>query len=482
MITARAGRLLVAALLLWAPLVCAEQKADAIDAFLSRFSDLQALNGAVLVADGGKVIYRKGFGQADFEWGVANTPDTRFRLASVSKQFTAAVILQLVQEGKFTLDTTLAEALPSYRKDTGAKVTIHHLLNHTSGIPSYTSLPAFASDISRDPYGVKEFVEKYCSGDLEFEPGSTFRYNNSGYFILGAIIEQATGTSYETAVADRLFRPLGMRSSGYDRSGPVIEKRARGYERSLGGVRNADYLDMSLPYAAGSLYSTVEDLFLWDQALYGDTIVPAALKARMFTPGLEGYGYGWGIAERPIGPGKAMRTHISHGGGINGFNTLIVRVPEDRHLVVLLNNTGGTSLGAMSAGVLDILYGRTPPLPKRPVSHLLYETLGSKGVEAAIAQYHELKKTRANEVDFGERFLNELGYELMRGGRLDDAIEILKLNVEAFPGQSNPYDSLGEAYMKAGQNELAIKNYAKSLELNPANRHAVEQLAVLTKR
>jgi CubicO group peptidase (beta-lactamase class C family) len=481
MMTSKVGGRLVVLLLVCAAPSFADQKTDVIDALLARYHELGAFNGTVLVAEGGSVIYKKGFGMADFEWQIPNTPDTKFRLGSITKQFTSALILQLVEEGKLTLETTLAAALPYYRTDTGARVTIHQLLNHTSGIPSYTSLPTFRSDVSRDPYGVKEFVEKYCSGDLEFEPGSTFRYNNSGYFILGAIIEQVTGQPYDAVLQQRLLTPLGMLATGYDRSGPILERRARGYEQSAGNVRNADYLDMSLPYAAGSLYSTVEDLYRWDQALYGDGVLPAAAKARMFTPGLEKYGYGWGIRKAPIGPAKAVRTSISHGGGINGFSTLIVRVPEDRHLVVLLNNTGGTSLGAMSTGVLDVLYGRTPAPPRQPVSQVLHETMRSRGIQAAVAQYHELKRTRASDMDFAESQLNVLGYELLQTGRIDEAIEIFKLNVEAFPAQSNPYDSLGEAYMKAGKKDLAIKNYAKSLELNPANRHAVEQLNILTK-
>jgi CubicO group peptidase (beta-lactamase class C family) len=459
----------------------AEDKAGAIDALLARYQEIGAFNGSALVAEHGVVVFKKGFGQADFEWRVPNAPDTKFRVGSITKQFTAALVLQLVQEGKLSLDTTLGGALPYYRKDVGARVTIRHLLNHTSGIPSYTNRPDFGREVSRDPYGVREFVEKFCSGDLEFEPGSTFRYNNSGYFLLGAILEQATGTPYERLLQERVFSRLGMTSTGYDRSAPILERRARGYERSLDGVRNADYLDMSLPYAAGSLYSTVEDLYRWDQALYSDAVLPEAARTTMFTPGLENYGFGWGIRKQPIGPSRAERTTISHGGGINGFNTLIMRVPEERHLVVLLNNTGGTALDAMSAGILDILYGRTPTPPKQPVAKLLYDTLRKDGIKAAVAQYHDVKKTRPAEFDWSEPQLNRLGYELLRGERTAEAVEIFKLNVEMFPASGNVYDSLAEAYMTAGDKTLAVKNYAKSLELDPTNRNAVEKLAELLK-
>jgi CubicO group peptidase (beta-lactamase class C family) len=181
----------------------------------------------VLVADGGKVIYKKGFGMANMEWEIPNQTDTKFRIGSVTKQFTATLVLQLTEEGKIKLDGKITDYLPDYRKDTGDKVTIHHLLNHTSGIPSYTGLPGFFQNESRNPYGVKEFVKKFASGDLEFEPGSKFSYNNSGYFLLGAIIEQVTGKPYARVLQERIFDPLGMKDTGYDDDAPLPIRRVR---------------------------------------------------------------------------------------------------------------------------------------------------------------------------------------------------------------------------------------------------------------
>jgi len=337
----------------------AQDKAARIDELVAQYHQKGQFNGTVLVAEKGAVILKKGYGMADMEWDIPNAPDTKFRLGSITKQFTSMLIMQLVQQGKIKLDGKLSDYLPYYRKDTGEKVTIHHLLTHTSGIPSYTSLPGFFKNVSRDPYGVEEFVKKYCSGDLKFEPGSKFEYDNSGYFLLGAIIEQITGESYEKALQERILDPIGMKDTGYDHHETILKKRASGYQKSAGGaMTNAPYLDMSLPYAAGSLYSTVEDLFKWDGALYTDKLLSESNKEIMFKPFLDNYAYGWFIEDVTLGNSKEKLPAISHEGGINGFNTLEIRLIGDRSLIVLLNNTGGAKLGEMAKSIAGILYNK----------------------------------------------------------------------------------------------------------------------------
>jgi CubicO group peptidase (beta-lactamase class C family) len=485
-VTGRGSRLvalLVAAAIMAAvgDAAAAADKAAAIDALVVSYQDLGLFNGSVLVAEKAKVVLKKGYGPANAEWGIPNTPDTVFRLGSITKQFSAMLVMQLVQEGRLTLDTRLFDVLPTYRKDTGSKVTIRQLLNHTSGIPSYTDLPGFMTDASRTPYKVEDFVAKYCSGDLQFEPGSKFHYDNSGYFLLGAVIEKVTSKPYEEVLADRITGPLGMRSTGYDHTEEIIRKRASGYQKGPNGLQNARYIDMSVPFAAGALCSTVEDLFLWDQALYTDKLLSPQLKGLMFTPGLENYAFGWSVRQAPVGPNKEGRTLNSHAGGIPGFSSFITRVVEDRHLVVLLDNAGDAQLAELSAGILDILYGRTPPPPRRPIGDVLSETIAARGIEAARAQYRDLKRRDKDAYDFSEPQLNVLGYQLLAAKNTQAAIAIFTLNVEAYPESWNVYDSLAEAYVNAGQKEPGIANYKKSLELNPSNANAVQQLAKLTK-
>jgi CubicO group peptidase (beta-lactamase class C family) len=337
------------------PDVSRSAAATRIDALVQQYVELGQFNGTVLVAQGGGLIVKSGYGMANFEWDIPNTPDTRFRLGSITKQFTSMVVMQLAEQGLLSLDDKLADRLSYYRKDTGSRVSIGQLLNHTSGIPSYTNVPDILKEHGRKPLPLPDLVKTWCSSDLEFEPGSRFAYNNSGYVILGAVIEEATGKSYEQVVKERIFDQIGMRNSGYDHGETLISRRAAGYDNGPDGLRNADFIDMSLPHAAGALYSTVEDLFLWDQALYGTRLISEAAKGKIFTPGQANYGYGWFIQKAPVGPLKAERTILQHGGGIPGFSSLIVRVPEEQLLIVLLNNTGGAPLFAMSQGIGDLL-------------------------------------------------------------------------------------------------------------------------------
>jgi CubicO group peptidase (beta-lactamase class C family) len=417
---------------------------------------------------------------ANFEWQVPNTPATKFRLGSITKQFTSMLVMQLVEEGKLKLDAKLSEMLPYYRKDTGEKVTLHHLLTHTSGIPSYTGIPNFMRDQARDPYEVEAFVKKFCSGDLEFEPGSKYAYNNSGYFLLGAILEHATGKKYEDLLQERIFGPLGMDDTGYDRADRLIPHRAAGYQKDFDSVKNAPYLDMSIPYAAGSLYSTVEDLHKWDRALYGTKLLSAAGKEKMFTPFLQNYAYGWVIAKAPGPKPDQPRNLILHGGGIHGFNTLLIREPERQRLIVLLSNLPSATLNRISAGIAGTLDGSPVPPPQRPIAEVIGPVITQASVDGAIAKYRELKGSfSAAEYDFSEPQLNLLGYALMNRKRLQDAIAIFKLNVEMFPRSANVYDSLGEAYMNDGKKELAITNYEKALELDKTMTSAQSALKKL---
>jgi len=330
------------------------QKADAL---CKDLASQKKFMGSVLVARGGKPVFRKSYGFANAEWDIANTPDTKFRLGSITKQFTAVALLQLVEQGKLKLDDPISKYYTDAPK-AWDKVTIHHLLNHTSGIPSYTAIPNFFVTGSKLPLTPAQLVKLTQDEPLEFEPGVKFKYDNSGYVLLGYVIEKITGKGYADYLRQVILDPLGMQDTGYDTQSTILKHRASGYSMSGATMINSSYLDMTLPYAAGSLYSTVDDLSIWDQALYTDKLLTPASKDKMFTPGLSNYGYGWFIEKR------FNRRHVEHGGGINGFNTVISRFPDDKVLVVVLSNLNSNAIGKMGTDLAALLFNEPVPEPQ----------------------------------------------------------------------------------------------------------------------
>lgn len=300
---------------------------------------------------------------------------------------------------------------------------------------------------------------------------------------MGYIIEKISGKSYEQYLQDVVLTPLNMVNTGYDHSDLIIKKRAAGYEKQGKKIVNSPYLDMSIPYAAGSLYSTVEDLYLWDQALYTTKLLSQKSMESLFKPyistgGDDSYGYGWFLQEAPNGD-KAKLKIIEHGGGINGFNTIISRVPADKNLVVLLNNTGGTILGEMNEGIRAILYNQPYNDPKKSLAVELLNVYTEEGAVAGTALYNKLKKDPIYGIK--EADINRVGYVLLQSGKKKEAIEAFKINVENFPKSGNVYDSLGEAYLADGDKNLAIANYTKSIELDPKNEAGKKVLAEISK-
>jgi CubicO group peptidase (beta-lactamase class C family) len=463
-------------------LVFANSKAQKIDELLNIYHEYNRFNGTVLVAQKGEVIFKKGYGYADIEWGIENEPHMKFRIGSITKQFTSMLIMQLVEAKKIKLDARIIDYLPDFRKDTGDRITIHNLLTHTSGIPNFTNIPGFWSDSIRVHYSLDRLVYELCAGDLEFEPGSTFRYSNSNYIILGAIIENVSGKPYEEMLREKILMPLEMENTGIDNFQRIIEDRAAGYERRGNVLINASYIYMQNAYAAGAMYSTVEDLFIWDQALYTNKLLGNKYKKKMFTPFLGNYAYGWGVYKVGFADNTGFNNSedsvklIAHSGGITGFTSLIQRFPEDRYTIILCDNTGSGFLSEISRALRNILYDKPYDMPKRSVSEAIYPIVLDQGIEAAIDHYHMLRQEHPDEYDFSENELNNLGYVLLGLNRVKDAIAIFELNVEMYSEGYNTYDSLGEAYMNDGQYDLAIQNYAKSLELNPENTNAINQL------
>jgi CubicO group peptidase (beta-lactamase class C family) len=349
-----------ASLLMAAPALAASPTCPTPDfakqarALITPYLEAESFSGSILVAKDGAPVWRESFGAADREWDVANTADTKFRLGSITKQFTATAILQLVEQGKLSVDDPIskyyADAPPAW-----AKVTIKHLLTHTSGIPSYTGLPTFFATGSKLPLTPEGLIKLTRDLPLEFEPGTKYAYDNTGYVILGYVIEKVSGETYADYVAKHIFAPLGMKDTGYDVSGVILRHRASGYQGSKDGWRNADYLDMTLPYAAGSLYSTTGDLMIWDRALVDGKILTPASRQAMFTDYGHKYGFGWKV--------DTVSGHelIGHGGGINGFSTGIARYPKDGVVAIVLANYNASPSNTIAENLAGLCLGTYQP-------------------------------------------------------------------------------------------------------------------------
>jgi CubicO group peptidase (beta-lactamase class C family) len=373
-------------------------QADAAMASYPQFS------GVVLVAKDGKPVFRKAYGLANREWNVANTPETKFRLGSLTKAFTAAAILQLQEQGKLSVDDPISKHYPA-APEAWKAVTLKHLLTHTSGIPSYTGLPTFFAKESRTDRTPDEIVQLTASMPLEFEPGTKYAYDNTGYVLLGYVIERVSGERYADYVERHIFQPLGMKNSGYDSTEKITPLRAAGYDSTPTGLINARFLSMSLPYAAGSLYSTVDDMLIWDQALRSDKVLKEASRKAMFSDYGNAYGFGWGLDKR------FDHARISHGGGINGFVTKFDRYPDDNLTVVVLSNVSNGPSGVAADELGAIFLGR-PARTASPAGEAAVKGIVN-GMLAGEMDYSKMSEPLARnmraQMPGAKRMLGELG-------------------------------------------------------------------------
>ena len=310
--------------------------------------------GAALVARGSQVLLSKGYGSANLEWDIPNTPNTKFRLGSVTKQFTAASILLLEERGKLNTGDPVKKYLPD-APAAWDKITIFHLLTHTSGIPNFTSFPDYPK-LEPFPTTAAEIVARFRDKPLDFEPGEKWSYSNSGYLLLSYLIEKTTGDTYEKFVHENIFMPLGMKDSGYDSNSAVIPHRAAGYVSGRNGFENAGFIHMTVPQGAGALYSTTEDLLKWELGLFGGKVLQAASLEKMTRPFKNNYAFG--LAVDTVGGHKV----IEHGGGIEGFNTELAYYPEDKLTVVVLGNVNGAAPGEIARKLGALAHGETVKL------------------------------------------------------------------------------------------------------------------------
>lgn len=362
--------LVLLALLLSFNSTSAQSLEKQIDAIFTEAYPADAPGATVLITKDDKVIYRKAFGMANLELNVPMKPEHVLELASITKQFTGVAILMLMEQGKLSLQDPLSKYIADYPK--GSEINIHHLLIHTSGIKSYTDVPEFMK-LARTDMTPIEIIDNFKDLPMDFEPGERYAYNNSAYILLGYIIEQISGMSYEDFIQKNIFDKLGMKNSYYGSRSRIIPNRASGYQPSNEGYQNAEYLSMTLPYAAGSLMSTVDDMLLWNKAIHHNTLISEQSKQLAFTNYTLNngkhinYGYGWGTNE------LAGVATIEHTGGIFGFTTSGIYIPEKNIYSIVLTNDNGKGPETFNLKATALVLGK--PLVEKPAVTLTDEQL-----------------------------------------------------------------------------------------------------------
>ncbi len=376
-----------------------------VDEYMKSAVEIERFSGSILIARDGKPIVSKSYGMANVELDVPNTPKTVFRLASITKQFTATAIMMLQERGKLNINDNACK----YLADCPAAwqtITIRHLLTMTHGIPGVNGLELGA--LRGLPVPWDQWLEATSKKPLDFAPGEKFKYSNSGYTLLGFIIERVSGKSYGEFLQENIFTPLEMKQTGYEDPLKIIKNRATGY-RYLPGepIANVPYAEMIRLYAAGGIYSTTEDLLLWDKALYTEKLLSKKSIDEMFTPFREmypgkSYAYGWWTSQ------KFGRTEIAHGGNLAGFITYIARFPSDRVTVIVLSNNGRGSSGKISNVLSAIVFGAKYEIPKERKAINVASSVLEKYVGEYQAQFPPTNYTIV--LENGKLIFTEIGF------------------------------------------------------------------------
>jgi CubicO group peptidase (beta-lactamase class C family) len=453
-----------------------------IENFLSLCHEYRIFDGSVLVSESGKVLYKKSFGLANREWDVPHELDSRYVIGSISKQFTAMLILQLAEEKRLSLEGKISDYLPDFPKDKGDRVTIHQLLCHSSGIPDNQYFSNWYTELWHKEYSTKELIELFYGVNLEFSPGSQFAYSNTGYYICAAIIEKVTGKKYEEVLEKKILRPLMMQNSGFVDSYRIIPKMATGCMYWNFAYIKAPHADPSSSIGAGSIYSTVEDLFKWERALAGNKLISKKYQDLMFQPhinmpGGREYGYGVVLGDEWIAGLDKSVGFVEHSGNQPGFSCLLLVFPDDDHSIIVLSNIDHIDLRSMKQGLVNILYDQ-PAALKKPISLELAECETLEEVHVVVKEFQDSAERYAIRRDA----VNGLGFQFLSEDKKDMGLAVLEFNAREHPRSPWVYESLTEGYSMTGDRAKAIENLKKLLELDPDSAYARKKSEELNKK
>lgn len=447
---------------------------EKINQFVERYSDHNVFQGAVLVAQGDDIVYSAGTGFANREWAMPNGPDVRYRLASLTKGFSAALILKLVDEGKLSLSDTLQHHMPEFQGEKADTITIEQLLRHTAGMQHTTGLPGWFTGAFRREISDEEFIAEIAKLPLLSPPGERYSYSNLDYFLLGKIAERLTGQSYGEALNTRIFTPLGMEDTGVDTMTDLLAKRASGYVwAACGGFRNQGYNNMKVFGAGAALYSTTEDMFRWYRGLRSGAILSPKSMALMFE---KNNAIGWRVEDWSLPDGQSLST-MNYDGQIDGFSSFLTHFTESDVTVILLGNIGaGSSIKAqMTVELKQALEGED--LSKLPLSFHLTKAL----TEGRLADGIEAYLAAPGMFSADENRLEALGNEIGWAQMPQHSISIRLLAVKSFPQSIRAHVRLAETQVRTGNRKAGLVAYTGALAL-AENTSDADMVSYLSKK
>lgn len=432
-----------------------------IEEMLQKHVALGQFSGTVLLAKEGKIVYAKAFGDANKSYSIKNNIDTKFNIASMGKMFTGVSIMQLHERGMLNINDPVIKHLKDF--PLGEKITIFHLLSHTSGVGSYMRHPDYRSN--RHGYKtINDLLPIIYAQKMEFTtPGKRFAYSNSGMVLLGAVIERVTGQSYTEYITKNIFKPIQMNNTAMRFGDEVVQNRATGYMKSISGKFQNNYFLSSSPYPDGGILSTVGDMLKFDQALYNSSLINETSKKKMFKALKVTYGLAFQVENRQ---GNLV---VGHSGGMPGFSSYFSRYLKDKYTIIVLSNYDMIARNIVHY-IEDILYNKEYQLPRERLRFFIYN---NKNKIEAFKKFEDIANyiTKNKYSLRHPQRLNMIAYEFVRENDIEFAIKLFKLNAHLFPNEANMYDSLGEAYEKNKQYDLALKNYEKAVELAKKHSH-----------
>jgi len=456
----------------------AQSKKEKMDEIMKTYHDYNMFDGSVLVAENGRIVYEAAFGMANREWNIPNTTDTKFMIGSVSKPITALLALIQVQNGLLDLDKTIENYLPEFSGKPASKVTIRQLLNHTSGIPNYDIIKDFFPRISRQNFSREAYIKIFMDSSLAFKPGTKYLYSSWGYFTLGYIMERVTGKSYAQLMKEDIFDKAGMKNSGSYYHTQIVEKRASGYDYSLGGYTSGDFRDQSNTMGTGDLYSTVEDIFKLDRAISDYSLLNKKLTDEMLAPGMRPaqYGFGWFNKMFKYTSTDSVASNF-HLGSTEGFISFVRRIPATNSLIVILCNSAPTDFFGITENLGKVLYDKPVQL-KQPVHKAMEKLIAEQGAAKALEAYTRMKADTAHfYIDWIS--MNFLAEELLTLKRYEDARIISENNAAEFPRYDLVMVTMGNIYLALNRKPDAIIFFKKALALNPDYEEAKNRLKEL---